>query len=170
MGPTAVDRDLWVLPVDGADAGDPFPFLETEADEFMGQLSPDGKWMAYASKESGRSEIYVRPFPSGAGKWQISTAGATQPRWRGDGKELYFLGLDQTIVAVPIEDGQPGFRTGRPQRLFRAPLLANAVGTDEYVPSTDGQRFLIAYSIEEAGLSTPITVVLDWQSEVESAR
>jgi Tol biopolymer transport system component len=170
VGSTAVDRDLWVLPVDGTDAGDPFPFLETEADEFMGQLSPDGKWMAYASKESGRTEIYVRPFPSGGGKWQISTEGATQPRWRADGKELYFLGLDQTVVAVPIESGRPGFRTGRSEKLFHAPLLANAVGTDEYVPSSDGQRFLIAYSIEEAGLSTPITVVLDWQEALKRAR
>ena len=72
----------------------PIPFLTTEADEFMGQLSPDSHWMAFTSDRSGRPEVYVRPFPSGEGEWIISVAGGRAPRWRGDGNELYFIAAD----------------------------------------------------------------------------
>jgi len=169
-GPRASGRDLWVLPVEAGGFGAPFPFVATEADEYMGQLSPDGAWMAYVSKESGRPEVYVRPFSEGGGRWQISFDGGTQPRWRGDGKEIFYAGLDQTIVAVPVETGQAGFRTGRAEPLFQVPLLVNSIGTDDFVPSPDGRRFLVAYAIEESGLPTPITVVLDWDAAVTSER
>ena len=72
----------------------PIPFLQTEFNELKGQLSPDNHWMAYTSDESGQREVYVRPFPVSDGKWRISTAGGEQPRWRGDGKELFFVGAD----------------------------------------------------------------------------
>jgi Tol biopolymer transport system component len=89
------NADLWVLPLtaDGQPSAAPAPFANTKFNEQQGQFSPDGHWIAYASDESGRHEVYVRPFPSGPGKWQISISGGELPRWRRDGKELYFMSL-----------------------------------------------------------------------------
>ena len=85
----------------------PIPFLRSEFNELLGQLSPDSHWMAYASDESGRREVYVRPFPAAEGQWKISLAGGDQPRWRGDGKELFFVGADGMMIAVAVRGGSP---------------------------------------------------------------
>src|SRR5262249_12095065 len=116
---TAVDpksgRDLWVLPLDGERK--PIPYLQTPFDEAQGQFSPDGRWVAYTSTDSGRPEIYVQPFPASGGKWQISTAGGVTPRWRADGKELFYISLDRKLMAVDITAAAK-FEAGIPRPLF----------------------------------------------------
>src|SRR5262249_31672935 len=108
--------DVWVLPIEGgverkpgprAPSGPGTPFLHSDFNEVHGQLSPDSHWMAYSSDESGRLEVYVRPFPGGEFQRQISIAGGEQPRWRGDGKELFFLGGDGKMMAVAVKVGAP---------------------------------------------------------------
>ena len=106
--------DLWVLPVSGEKK--PFPCLKTPFDERDGQFSPDGKWVAYGSNESGRSEIYVLPFPGPGGKFQISTKGGAQPRWNKNGKEIFYVSLNTKMMAAPVKlssDGQ-SLETGTP--------------------------------------------------------
>jgi Tol biopolymer transport system component len=98
-------------------------FLQTEFNETMAQLSPDSHWMAYTSDQSGRREVYVRPFPRAEGEWTISVAGGEQPRWRGDGKELFFVAEDGKMMAVPVKASagpKPRFEAGRPVALFEA--------------------------------------------------
>ena len=102
--------DIWILPL----AGDrtPFPFVQTPFDEREPMFSADGRWLAYRSDESGRSEVYVRPFPKGEGRWLVSTNGGTMPHWRGDGRELFYQ-VNQEIWAVPIAPTPPGSRSAR---------------------------------------------------------
>ena len=102
--------DLWVFPMgessqngERATARKPIPFLRTEFTEWQGQLSSDSRWMAYASDVSGQFEVYVQPFPAGEGKWKISIAGGEGPRWRGDGRELFFVAADGKMMAVPVK-------------------------------------------------------------------
>ena len=118
--------DLWVLPLEGEKK--PVPYLQTEFAEVMGQFSPDGRWVAYASNESGRSEIYVQPYPADGGKWQVSTDGGIQPRWRADGKELFYLTADDRVMAAEIEAGET-FQPGVPHMLFsRSPRQLSVAG------------------------------------------
>jgi Tol biopolymer transport system component len=157
-------RDLWMLPTTGDRK--PFPYLETPFDEFQGQTSPDGKWMAYSSDESGRWEIYVQPIPATEGKWQISNAGGTQPRWRGDGREIFYLSLDKKITSLDVKLGpRPEF--GSPKALFPVRVLQNAQGSDEFVPTPDGKRFL-AMAATSSGLGPQaFKVVLNWPAGVK---
>jgi Tol biopolymer transport system component len=160
--PRTSKRDLWLLPMTGD--RNPMRYMETPFDEFQGQFSPDGKWMAYGSEESGRWEIYVQPIPASGGKWQVSNAGGTQPRWRRDGREIFYLSMDKKIVSVEARLGpRPEF--GAPEALFPVWLLQNAVGTDEFVPASDGQRFLALNAV--SGVSAAqgqqvLTVVVNW--------
>ena len=156
--------DLWVLPLEGERK--PVPYLQTEFNEVMGQFSPDGRWVAYVSNESGRGEIYVQPYPADGGKWQVSTDGGRQPRWRADGKELFYLTADDRVMAAEIEAGET-FQPGVPHMLFRAPGV-NPLLPDNfyhYDVSDDGQRFLIDVAAEESQQS-PVTIVLNWQAEL----
>ena len=156
--------DLWVLPLEGERK--PVPYLQTEFNEVMGQFSPDGRWVAYVSNESGRGEIYVQPYPADGGKWQVSTDGGRQPRWRADGKELFYLTADDRVMAAEIEAGET-FQPGVPHMLFRAPGV-NPLLPDNfyhYDMSDDGQRFLIDVAAEESQQS-PVTIVLNWQAEL----
>lgn len=105
--------DLWALPLSGDRK--PVPILMTPFTEGQGQLSPDGRWIAYRSSKSGRPEVYVQPFPPSGGKWQISTAGGHEPRWRRDGKELFYT-LGQKILAVPVKTEGATFEAGIPSR------------------------------------------------------
>ena len=155
-------QDLWILPTSGDRK--PIPFLTTPADETFGQFSPDGKWIAYDSDESGRREVYVQGFapdrvPAAAvGKWLISSAGGNKPRWRHDGKELFYLALDGKMMAVPVKSAAT-FEPGVAIPLFEA----HVVGFVAYDVSPDG-RFLINTPVESDAPSTPITVVLSWQA------
>ena len=118
--------DLWALPL----AGDrtPLPVLQTPFDETSGQFSPDGRWVAYQSNDSGPIQIYVRPFRGPGGPWQVSTAGGSQPRWRPDGKELFYVAADARLMAVPIAVGvdPQTLKAGAPVPLFRTRLASGA--------------------------------------------
>src|SRR5262249_26510580 len=119
--------DLWVLPTSGDKK--PFPFLKTPFDERDGQFSPDGKWVAYQSTESGRYEIYAQPFPGPGRKSKIPTNGGTQPRWNKNGKEIFYVSLDSKMIAVPVKltaDGQ-SLETGTPAALFPVRIAGGPV-------------------------------------------
>jgi eukaryotic-like serine/threonine-protein kinase len=157
---TAQRQDLWIVPMMGDRK--PIPFLVTPADEFLAQFSPDGKWIAYSSDESGRREVYVRDFApdrvpaTASGRWQISTGGGSVPRWRADGKQLYYLASDRKMMAVPVRSS-PTFESGAAVPLFDTPPLG---GVFPYDVTADG-RFLINVAADD-GLTSPITIVQNW--------
>ncbi len=164
-GTEKTKNDVWVLPIENGKPGQPTLFLGSAFNEDAGQLSPDGHWMAYMCDESGRDEIYVRSFPQGGDKKRISTGGGDQPRWRGDGRELYFLGLDGKLMAVPMNPGTaatPGLEPGPPQTLFAAPRVAVYTGPF-YDVMPDGKRFLIAVAAP-VSVASPLNVVVNWES------
>jgi Tol biopolymer transport system component len=154
-------RDLWVLPMQGS-ARTPDPFLRSPADESSGVLSPDGRWMAYTSDESGQPEVYVRGFPRGEGPWRISSSGGREPRWRGDGGELYFRsGSDLMAVSIGTAPGvQSTIRAEQPRLLFRS------IGTGEvsYSVSADGQRFLVVAPARDDPSGPQLDVLLNWEA------
>jgi serine/threonine protein kinase len=154
-------RDIWLLPLIRGHG--PAPYLQTPVYESGGKVSPDGRWMAYASDESGRREVYVQAIPAGAEKWQVSVAGGTTPQWRRDGEELYFVSADQKMMAVAVKNGLSFALGGGPQALFEAIGLVRVTGSDTtmYQPAADGQRFLLLQSSQSRVLQ-PITVVLNW--------
>jgi Tol biopolymer transport system component len=154
-------NDLWVLPVDNRQ---PRPFLQTEFDERQGHFSPDGRWVAYCSDESGRYEVYVEGFPTPGGKRQISINGGTDPKWRRDGKELFYLRTDHQLMAVEVKSGS-AFESDVPKALFETQVLtAGVTFLSHYVVSNNGQRFLLA--IQEEAKSEPINIVFDWTTEL----
>jgi hypothetical protein len=123
------------------------------------QFSPDGRWLAYAGDDSGRSEVYLGPVQGPGGRLRVSTVGGTQPRWRADGRELFFLAPDRTLMVVSVvPGGVPAL--GLPQRLFPAPVGALAVLFAQYDVTPDGQRFLVVSEINPT--SQPVTLVLNW--------
>jgi len=150
--------DVWVLPV-GSQAGNqkPFPFLDTEANEAAGVLSPDGQWMAYCSDESGRYEVYVQSFPGHGSKRQISTGGALGPRWAG--KELFYQALDGKLMVVEVKPGN-NFDASAPAPLFEFRPGGNLI-TPFYDVTRDGQKFLLS-TIVETQPAAPLTVTVNW--------
>ncbi len=162
--------DLWVLPV-GVNAEDkkPIPFLRSEFNETQGQISPDGRWMAYTADDSGQHEVYVRPFPTAEGIWRISTAGGQQPRWRGDGKELFFVGTDGKMMAVTVKESggaKPFFEAGTPMPLFDAHMALTALSNFgfQYDVTADGKRFLVNVLTNSFAESTPLNVMVNWNA------
>src|SRR5262245_29508416 len=159
------DLDLWVLPLDG---GKPWPWLNTRSIESLGKFSPDGKWIAYQSNGTGRSEIFLQAFAPGApasgGKWPLSTNGGAVPLWRRDGRELYYISLDDKLMAVPMTLGAEE-KSATPKELF-ALSDSRASAINGYARTSDGKRFLFMTSAEETGL-TPFTVVLNWMAEMK---
>ncbi|MGO9255120.1 MAG: TolB family protein [Bryobacteraceae bacterium] len=126
-------RLLRVLPMDGGAVRKPMLFLQTMFDTSQGRFSPDGRWIAYSSNESGRSEIYVRPFPApagGGGKWMVSQGRGLQPHWRGDGKELYYLIPGGNAMASEVNGSGAAFQAGVPKPLFRLPNWRHPVGRE----------------------------------------
>ncbi|HAF12696.1 MAG TPA: hypothetical protein DCK99_03150 [Blastocatellia bacterium] len=151
--------DLWVLSV-----GDHKwePFWQTPGNESRAMFSPNGRWVVYESDESGKKEIYVQSFPASGAKWQISVSGGSQPRWRRDGKELFYLGGDRKITAVEVNTEAPTFAHGTPRALFETRISKGEDRAgDQYVVTSDGQRFLVN-TVAEEGAYTPINVVLNW--------
>jgi len=145
--------------------GEPRALLATPAGEYAPQLSPDGKFIAHVSDESGRNEVYLRPFPSGSGAWQVSTNGGTQPRWRGDGRELYFVEGRSTLTALPVST-KAEVELGRAQRLFDSPDLMSRNPWPQYDVSADGQRVLTATPVGDGSdRRASIRVVLNWFAE-----
>jgi len=154
--------DLWLLPMDGDHK--PVPYLQSPFNEGDAQFSPDGRWMAYGSNESGQPQVYVQAIPASGAKWQISPAGGVQPRWRRDGKELFYISTDQKLMAVPVKAGT-AFDAGTPQALFDIDPLSLS-GRFAYQPTADGQRFLVLENV--GGSAAPsINVVLNWQAALK---
>ena len=152
--------DLWLLPL-GA-AREARALLRTEFDETQPTLSPDGRWLAYVSNESGDWEVYVRPLAGPAGKWQVSTQGGTEPAWSANGRELFYR-QGEEMMAVPVST-TPSFEPGTPQVLFEARLRHSRAMVDprQYDVTSDGQRFVMIESLEEDRSVTQINVVLNW--------
>jgi eukaryotic-like serine/threonine-protein kinase len=154
--------DLWALPLSGDRK--PIPLLQTPFNEIKGQVSFDNRWIVYESNESGQPEIYVAPFPTFDGKWQISTTGGNQPRWRRDGKEIFYLGTDRRLMAASVNPQGKAFEVGPVRPLFQTNVRGGDPG-HAYDVTADGQRFIINTLVEQA-TSTPITVVVNWAAEL----
>jgi Tol biopolymer transport system component len=163
--------DLWTLPVSSASGSGSQPalYLQTPASELQGQFSPDGHWIAYMSDEAraGQYQVYVQSYPPGGGKFQISTGdGGAQPRWRRDGKELFYVAPDGRLVAVDVKTASR-FEAGAPHPLFQTYTETPAAvsGSFRYDVSADGKRFIVSplVAASAAGaVAPPITVVLNW--------
>ena len=153
-------NDLLILPLEGERK--PQPFLRTPFNETHARLSPDGRWVAYISNESGRAEVYVQPFPAGGERVQVSNASGFAPRWRRDGRELFYLSQrpDQAVMAVPVKTKGDAFVAGTPAALFKTEVS----GTD-YEVAADGQRFLINTTVGVP--PTPLTVTTGWAARLK---
>ena len=141
--------------------GEPSVYLQTVSSEGYAQFSPNGKWIAYQSDESGRAEVYVEPFPRADGeskRWQISTDGGGLPKWRGDGKEIYYIMGNGKMMAVTVSPNGP-LSPSAPRMLFQTRALPRTWNLFDATP--DGKRFLVNTPLEWAS-SSPITVVANW--------
>jgi dipeptidyl aminopeptidase/acylaminoacyl peptidase len=157
--------DLWVVPM--KEGGKPFPYVQAAFDQAHAQFSPDGRFVAYTSSESGRDEVYVQTFPKLTGKWQISTGGGDQAYWRADGRELFYLRPDRTLMAVAVK-AEAGFQASLPVALFATRTQTVAIGSSRahYAVANDGQRFLVNSILDRANFA-PIQVVLNWTAAVK---
>jgi len=154
--------DIWVLTIEGERKAQ--PFLQTPSNESAPMFAPDGRWLAYASDETGRKEIYVRPFPGPGGKYQISTEGGTEPVWARSGRELFYRNGDK-MMAVAVET-KPVFAAAKPRLLFEAPYEpALYTFLADYDVSPDGKRFLMVKASEGESVAQ-INVVLNWSDEL----
>ena len=154
--------DVWVLPL----AGDrkPMPYLDTPANEVRAEFSPDGRWVAYSSNESGTNQVYVQSFPKSGANWRVSTDGGSQPLWRRDGRELFYLDPGNNLMAVDVKAGTT-VDAGVPRALFKTALRSSLVvnSGNQYAASGDGQRFLVTVQNEPP----PIAVVLNWMTALK---
>jgi Tol biopolymer transport system component len=156
--------DVWVLPLDD---GEPRVLFATAAEEKSAQLSPDGRWVAYTSNQDGTDEIYVQPFPSGGGRWQVSRGGGRQPQWRADGAEIYYVSPDKKLMASDVTTSESAFRHGSPRALLEGVRGAEVERTYHgapYAVTADGERFFVASPVEA---TRPITVMLNWPAMLE---
>jgi Tol biopolymer transport system component len=148
---------VWVLPLFGDRT--PIPVVQTEFAEDSGAFSPDSRWIAYQSAESGQDQVYVQPFPATGGKYQVSKGGGTKPLWRADGRELFFQSLDSTMMAATI-DTTHRFEAGIPKPLFQT---GAATSRPNVAVTKDGQRFLVNTGLQRSS-TVPLTVVVNWQA------
>ena len=154
---TVLRSGLWILPVSGPEE----PRLvraNTRADTWQAEFSPDGRWLAYMSEESGAPEVYVEPFPATGARWQLSPRGGAEPHWRSDGKELFFLGADGMLMALPVSGDN--WQRGRPAALFRV-SVPDLTGCGDYTVSSDGESFVINVFVSDP-IVPPIDVVANW--------
>ncbi|OGU65332.1 MAG: hypothetical protein A3C56_00555 [Ignavibacteria bacterium RIFCSPHIGHO2_02_FULL_56_12] len=126
-------------------------------------MSPDNKWIAYGSNESGSGQVYVRPFPGPGGKYQVSASGGSRPRWRRDGKELFYVGNDNKLMAVEVSSKGQTFVVGAVRPLFE--IRATPGFVDIYDATADGKRFLVNTIVGEISAS-PVTLVVNWDEEL----
>jgi len=154
--------DVWAVPTFGDRK--PFPVVNTVFVEGRPSISPDGKWLAYMSNDSGRFEIYIRPFPTGEGKWQVSTQGGFLPQWRKDGKELFFMSaVNSEFAAVDVSYAGSSIQLGTPHSLFKAITVAGPLGP--YTVSADGKAFLINAVITQTA-TEPLSLVTNWTADL----
>ena len=162
-------RDLWLMPLEGERK--PLPFSATRFEEWGARFSPDSRWIAFVSTETGAPEVYVAPAGEAGARRRISTGGGTSPRWRRDGRELFYASADgRSIIAVPVRPG-PAFAAGVPERLFTfaVPAARDRSRNSVYDVLPDGQRFIVSVPAGEA-TSSRITVVLNWTNAFSSGR
>ena len=153
--------DLWVLPMDGQRT--PWPYLATPARETDGHFSPDERWVAYTSDETGREEVFVQDFPAKGAKFQVSTTGGSEARWRRDGGELFYVGADGRLMSVNVQTN-PDFKLDVPTPVFQTRLMNLPLGAQRrYGVSADGQRFMMNIPMGGETLP-PITVIVNWPS------
>ena len=154
-------RALWLLRLSDRKV---LPFLQTPFNETAPHFSPDGRWLAYASDESGRWEIYVQPYPGPGGKWQISTGGGTEPVWARNSELFYRNGNKMMVVETT---SQPTFSASKPKALFETNSIVTPATLPNYDVSPDGKRFLMLKSSEQGAAPTQINVVLNWFEELK---
>ena len=145
------------------------PLVQTQFAELNGEISPDGRWLAYQSNDSGQFQIFVRPFPDvNKGQWQVSTAGGTQPLWARNGQELFYLAPDRTLMSVPVERGTT-WTAGTPSKLIDAAVLPGPATARNYDVSPDGKRFLMIKTGRRDQTPAPasIVVVQNWHEELK---
>ncbi len=162
-GPTSTE--LWGLPLFGDRK--PFAFVRGSFGTQSAQFSPNARFVAYTSNETGRNEIYVQTFPGQTAKWQVSAFGGAEPMWSRDGKELFYLDLDGKLMAVDVNTNGPAFQAAVPKLLFQTRLDGNYRGRNMYVVSPDGKRFLMLVPAAQVK-PEPITVVVNWQTLLKS--
>jgi eukaryotic-like serine/threonine-protein kinase len=151
-------RDIWVAPLDGQK---PYPLLQTQFNESYAQFSPNGRWVAYLSNETGNNELYVARFDNPREKRRVSTSGASQPRWRDDGKELFYLSADNNLMVVPVKEGD-AFDPGEPSALFKFETIADVY----FDVNSKGDRFLM-FATDPIARATAFTMVLNWTSDLK---
>ncbi len=149
--------DIWILPLTGARK--PYPFLQTQFNEGDAHFSPNGRWLAYRSDESGMFEVYITSFPGPGGKWQVSSGGAFGVRWRSDGKGLYYRGPEGKLMEVGVMEKGSAMEVGKPQVLFQLPAMG------DYDVTPDGKRFLVLVSQQSAPV--PVTLVTHWTASLK---
>jgi eukaryotic-like serine/threonine-protein kinase len=161
--------DLWVLHMTDSESE---PFQSTPFQEGRGQFSPDGKWVAYTSDESGPNEVYVESFPAGRAKWKVSSKGGDWVRWRRDGGEMFYIAGDRKLMSVTVQAVSGSLELGTPRALFTIPFVAPPAGVSapySYDVMPDGQRFLALVPTGDA-VPPPMTVILNWQAELSTAK
>ena len=157
-------RSLWILPVAPSGAK-PRPYRRTTFNEDMGQFSPDTRWVAFQSDESGRYEIYIDTFPDPRGKVRISTGGGVMPEWGAGGRELFYVSPDSMLMSVSLNPGTGSLEVSAPHALF--PLLMIDTDVSPYDAARDGQRFLVLETAEHA--AQPLTVIVNWPALLNKA-
>jgi serine/threonine-protein kinase len=167
------DGEMSLLPI-GA-SGEVTPLWQTkQITENLGQVSMDGRWLAYQTNESGRNEIHVRPFPdvNSGGRWTVSTAGGTKPVWAPNGRELFYLDADDVLTVVPVQT-TPTFRPGAPVKMLATSYFSRLVNGRAYDVAPDGRRFLMIKELPGAGdevdtvRGSSVVVVLNWTEELK---
>ena len=160
---TSGNIDLWVLPLFGDRK--PFPLIRTEFNESQAVFAPNGHWIAYSSNDGGDRNVFVQPFPVTGGKYQISRDGGSQPVWRADGRELFYLQSDGSLMAVPI-DATGQFGAGVPQALFRTAVPIFNSSRGQFAVTKDGKRFLTTAAPGQSSVA-PLTVVVNWMATIQ---
>lgn len=160
MQSTETGWDIWILELEGENAGKARPYIQTPFVEARLEFSPDGKWVTYDSLESGRAEVYARQFEGPGGKWQVSTNGGTESKWSPDGRELFYVGADRRLTRIDVEADE-SFQVGLPEPMFDG-LLHPAIIRNRYL-THDGERFLMLRSMSRERIY-PATVVLNWSA------
>ena len=161
---TSTKDDLWLLPLQGAHTA--VKYLDGPSEERHAQFSPDGKWMAYSSDESGQFQVYVQTVPATGAKRQISTQGGSRPRWRRDGKELYYLSADERLIAVPVRLGAGTLEVGAAEPLFELSLFPPLSRSILYAPSANGQTFLAEVPTDRVSGPLPVTIWMNWKAGI----